>query len=109
MVISGRSVETFEEANYAVLRRFHADGEWRSASTNQEWETFWTELRGWDRETVELVGVEEALRIREDDRGEFVELEQEHRGLLMSGTYYTRLRPYMEESRTERKPWNPEE
>lgn len=108
MVISGRSVETFEEANYATLSRFKAEGEWKLASTNHKWETFWTELSGWDGETVELVGLDGEFEIREDDRGEFVLLEQEHRGLFMDGTYETRLRPYEEEG-TERKPWNPEE
>lgn len=109
MTISGHSVETFEEANYATLSRYLADGEWNPASTNQTWEVFWTELSDYDGEEVELADLDGTYEIREDERGEYVQLRQEHGGLFGHGEVPTRLRPFMEESRTDRKPWNPAE
>ena len=107
MVISGRSVPTFEEANYATLSRYLHSGEWKIASTNQTWEVFWSELTGYDGETVEVAKLDGSYQIEEDDRGEFVVVEQENGGLFGVGEVETRLRPYRE-NRTERKPWNAE-
>jgi len=111
MVIAGTTVPTFEEANYATLSRYFDDvggGKWKPASTNQTWVLFWSELDSYDGETVEFTDRDETLQIQEDDRGEFVVLEQDRRGVLGRGTYRTRFRPYRERN-TERKPWNPQE
>lgn len=107
MVISGTRVETFEEANFATLSVFKAEGEWRAASTNHSWECMWSEVVAYDGETVVLADLDGTLPIQEDERGEFVEVSQEHRSLLAGGdsTYPTRFRPYHEKSRTETKEW----
>lgn len=80
------------------------DGDWRSASTNGNWELFWCEITAHNGDAVVLEGTGEAHVIEEDHRGEFIEVIQENRTLLARDEYPTRFRPYIEES-TESKPW----
>jgi hypothetical protein len=104
MAISGKSATTFGQANYATLRSKKAGGEWKSASTNEEWELFWCEVTDYDGETVALAKTEGRHEIQEDSRGEYIQITQEHNSIFASGEYETRLRPYIED-RTETKPW----
>lgn len=104
MVISGRSKRSFEDANYATLRTKRVNGEWKSASTNESWDVFWSEVTAYDGDTVELAKLPGSHEIRSDGKGEYIQVSQEHNSLFTSGRYETRLRPYLERS-TETKPW----
>lgn len=104
MVISGRSVDNFGDANYATLREKKASGQWKSASTNESWEVFWCEITDYDGKTVELAKFDGRHEIQEDDRGEYIQIRQEHHSIFARGEYETRFRPYVEDS-TEEKPW----
>jgi len=52
-----------------------------------------------------ILNLKTCANCREDDRGEFVQVEQENGGLFVVGEVETRLRAFRE-NRTERKPWN---
>lgn len=107
MVISGHETELFAVANMAVLRKKRVDGTWKSASTNEKWELFWCELTGLNPEagTVELAKTDEPHQIQEDDRGEYIEITQEHRSVFTGQDQYrTRFRPFWDDS-TGDPPW----
>lgn len=104
MVISGKRVATFKEANYATLVKKYVDKAWEPASTNESWDVFWRELTYWDGEVVGLSRVDGEHEIQSDTHGEYIELRQEHNSIFASGEYLTRFRPFNESS-TETKDW----
>lgn len=105
MTIRGKNVDEFGDANFATLRTKRVDGQWEPASTNASWEVFWCEVTDYDGDTVKLAKFEERHEIQEDGRGEYVQIRQSNNGLFATGAYETRFRPFVEESRTETKPW----
>jgi len=120
MVISGRAKDSFDEANIIHLReKYDPDkkpkgclgtkGMWTSASVNEDWEHFWLEIQE-VRDDVIVVDELGELEIQEDDRGEYVEAEQQHNGLFARGNYMTRFRPFLETGRfPQDKEWLDEE
>jgi len=107
MVISGHETELFAFANMAVLRKKRVDGSWESASTNENWDLMWCELTGLNagQDTVELADTDEPHQIQEDDRGEYIEITQEHRSVITGQDQYrTRFRPFWDDT-TSDPPW----
>lgn len=105
MVVSGKGVDTFQEANIADLRDKKVDGEWAGrVSLNNDWEHFHSTMEDLEEDRVKLrnIGWNE---IKEDEVGEYVLVEQEEQGMFTEDKLYkTKMRPFRDE-KTGLKPW----